>query len=145
MFPHLLRSERSGLRPSSMAGQRRPATLAERGQALVIIALAMIGLLAFVGLTVDSGILFIGVGHLRRAVDAAALAAASQFREGRAYDQLLDAAREVVHLNGVEPSSLQLFWCDTSDTDPSHIEADLCPAHPTDPHRKLIRVVAKTI
>jgi hypothetical protein len=29
-------------------------------------------LLVFIGLTVDAGILFIGIGHLRRAVDAAA-------------------------------------------------------------------------
>ena len=50
--------------------------------------MAMVGLLAFIGLTVDAGILFIGVGHLRRAVDAAALAASSQFREGRNDAQL---------------------------------------------------------
>ena len=71
-----------GLVGHSQVGQARPASRAERGQALIIIAMAMVGLLAFVGLTVDSGILFIGEGHLRRAVDAAALAAATQFRVG---------------------------------------------------------------
>jgi len=43
----------------------------ERGQALILLALAFIGLAAFIGLTVDAGILFTNVGHLRRAVDAA--------------------------------------------------------------------------
>ena len=43
----------------------------ERGQALVLIAAAFVGIAAFVGLTVDAGILFINVGHLRRATDAA--------------------------------------------------------------------------
>jgi Flp pilus assembly protein TadG len=89
----------------------RPATRAERGQALIIIAVAMIGLLAFVGLTVDAGILFIGEGHLRRAVDAAALAAAGQFRVGRTSDQLAQSAKEVVLMNGVNPTTLILGIC----------------------------------
>ena len=75
------------------APQARPATRAERGQALIVIAMAMIGLLAFVGLTIDSGILFIAEGHLRRAVDAAALAAATQFRVGSSHQQPLEIGR----------------------------------------------------
>lgn len=131
--------------------QRRPAARAERGQAIVIIAMAMIGLLAFIGLTVDAGILFIGVGHLRRAVDAAALAASAQFREGRTVEQQTAAAREVVHLNGVDPTSLELWLCVTDSKpehpldDASHHDPSLCPAQGSNqPKRKLIRVRAAT-
>src|SRR4030065_2560313 len=63
----------------------------QRGQALVLIALAFIGLASFIGLAVDSGILFTQIGHLRRAVDSAALAAAHQFREGRTGGELTGA------------------------------------------------------
>jgi hypothetical protein len=127
-----------GLDRSDARGRARPATRAERGQALVIVALAMIGLLAFVGLTVDAGILFIAEGHLRRAVDAAALAAATQFRVGRSPDQLERSADEAVHLNGVDPATLTLGICLAGD---SHNDDSLCPA-PGAPHRKLVRVTA---
>ncbi len=129
---------------------RRPASRAERGQALVIIAMAMVGLLAFIGLTVDAGILYIGVGHLRRAVDAAALAASAQFREGRTVEQQAAAAREVVHLNGVDPTSLELWLCAPGKTqldplDPATFhDPSLCPAT-GQPKRKLIRVRAATM
>src|SRR3989304_874659 len=78
----------------------------ERGQALVLIALAFIGLAAFVGLTVDAGILFRYIGHLRRATDAASLAAANQFREGRDPSELSEMAWEMIELNGLTPLPL---------------------------------------
>ncbi len=94
---------------------------AERGQAIVIIGMGLLGLLAFIGLTVDTGILFIGVGHLRRAVDAAALAAASQFREGRDVTDLDSIAREVIELNDVAPETVTLKVCLASDpSDPDY-------------------------
>ena len=108
-MPSFLRARRQP-RPSSPS-RPRPARRGERGQSIIIIAVGMIGLLAFVGLTVDAGTLYIGMGHLRRAVDAAALAAASQFREGRSYDELEAAARQVVSLNGVVPETLVLSAC----------------------------------
>jgi hypothetical protein len=127
--------------------RRQPASRAERGQALLIIAMATVGLLAFIGLMVDAGILFIGVGHLRRAVDAAALAASSQFRESRTYDQIKASAREVIHLNGVEPTDLHLWWCapGLGPGDPLAEPHDpaLCAA-PGAPQRKLVRVEAST-
>jgi Flp pilus assembly protein TadG len=104
---------------------------AERGQAIVIIGMGLLGLLAFIGLTVDVGILFIGVGHLRRAVDAAALAAASQFREGREVSDLDSIAQEVIALNDVNPQTLSLKVCLASDpSEPSysdpHNDPGLC-------------------
>ncbi len=105
----------------------------------------MIGLLAFVGLTVDAGTLYIGMGHLRRAVDAAALASASQFREGRSYDELEAAARQVVSLNGVVPETLVLSACvDRNDPVPAGFhDPAMCPG-PNGLQRKLIRVNATT-
>ncbi len=52
----------------------------ERGQAVILIAFAIIGLVAMVGLVTDTGILLIEYGKLKRGVDAAAVAAAQQYR-----------------------------------------------------------------
>jgi hypothetical protein len=71
----------------------------ERGQAMLLIALAFVGLVAFVGLAIDAGILFSYIGHLRKAVDTAALSAANQFREATAADDLHAAAKEFILLN----------------------------------------------
>jgi hypothetical protein len=122
----------------------RPPSRSERGQSIVIIAVGMIGLLAFVGLTVDVGTLYIGLGHLRRAVDASAIAAASQFREGRDYEELEAAARQVVSLNGVDPETLDLKVCVDRDGSASeyHDQA-MCPAAGA-VQRKLIRISATT-
>lgn len=111
----------------------------ERGQSIVIIAAAFIGLLAFVGLTVDAGVLYISYGHLRRATDSAALAAATQFRENYTYAQLDAAATEYLRLNGtdMDDSSAEVFTCD-GDGAGGHIDSSLCVT----PKRKLVRVVA---
>jgi hypothetical protein len=52
----------------------------ERGQAIILIAFAFIGLVAMVGLVTDTGLLLIEYGKLKRSVDAAAVAAAQEFR-----------------------------------------------------------------
>jgi hypothetical protein len=106
----------------------------ERGQSIVLIAVAFVGLIAFVGLTVDAGLLFIGYGHLRRAVDAAAISAATQFRENYTLSEMQNAATEYLRLNGVDMdnASAEIFTCATSAGDPN-----LC----TTPKRKLVRVV----
>jgi hypothetical protein len=103
----------------------------QRGQAMVLIALAFVGLAAFVGLTVDAGILFIQIGHLRRAVDSASLAAANQFREGRSLAEIEAAAGEFINLNSLSPANAEIFVCDIadmSDTNPNpYHDLDLCP------------------
>ena len=129
--------------PAGGTEARRPGTRAERGQALIIVAMAMIGLLAFIGLMVDGGILFIAQGHLRRAADAAALAASAQFRLNRTFAQRLAAASEVAVLNGVAANNVQLFVCvdrnNPNSPDP-HNDPTLCPK-PGDPQRKLQKIV----
>jgi hypothetical protein len=54
----------------------------ERGQILVILAIAMIGLLAFAGLAVDTGVVLTRHAQLRRATDAAALGGVVELVDG---------------------------------------------------------------
>jgi len=139
-----------------MSNQHQPRNASsklQRGQAMVLIALAFIGLAAFIGLTVDSGILFIQIGHLRRAVDSASLAAANQFREGRTLAEIEAAADEFIDLNSLNPANAVIFICDISDptagnSNPYH-DVDICPPdingdgfHNDSPPRKFVRVEA---
>lgn len=108
----------------------------ESGQALVIIVAAMVGLIAIVGLVVDGGILYIAHGKLRRAVDAAAVSAANQIREGYTIDELTKAANEFLRLNQVDAINVRIENCDTTPNDP-----ELCP-EPGKLAKKLVRVTA---
>jgi hypothetical protein len=129
---------------------RQSSLGSERGQALVLIALAFIGLAAFVGLTVDAGILFSYIGHLRRATDAASLAAANQFREGRDPVELSEMAFEMLQLNGLDPLGVVAKVCDLEGGEFSiYNDSTLCPPFgplgtnpPTGPEapRKFVRV-----
>lgn len=106
----------------------------ESGQALVLLAVSAVALLVFVGLAVDSGQLFIYMGHLRRAVDAASLSAAAQYREGRNITQMRDSAEQVMNLNGIDPTTVVVQTCETNPGDPG-----LCYT----PRRKLVRVIGQ--
>jgi len=108
----------------------------ERGQVLVIVTLSVIVLTAIVGLAIDTGLLYISHGKLRRAVDAAALAATAQFREGYSIDDLEKAALEFLVLNGINDPTATVEICDPSAPDPA-----IC----TDPPRKLVRVHATSV
>lgn len=117
-----------------------------RGQALILIALAFVGLAAFIGLAVDAGILFSQIGHLRRATDAAALAAANQFREGRTGNEIQAAANEFINLNSLNPATAEVFVCrdyfNHATTPASMHDPNLCPP-PGEPPRKYVRVRAQ--
>lgn len=102
----------------------------EKGQSIVLIALVFIGLLAFIGLTVDMGILFISYGNLRRAVDSAALAAATQMRENYTTAQLTSSAQQFLKLNNVDGATATIQTCDDDPT--------MCGST----RRKLVRVTA---
>jgi Flp pilus assembly protein TadG len=108
----------------------------ERGQVLVIVTLSVISLVAIVGLAVDTGLLYLNHGKLRRAVDAAALAASSQFREGYSTAEMSKSAVEFLKLNGINDPSATVQTCATNPGDPT-----LC----TTPRRKLVRVHATSI
>jgi len=115
----------------------------ERGQVLVIVTLSVIGLVAAVGLTVDVGLLYLNHGKLRRAVDAAALAATAQFREGYDSDKMAAAAKEFLVLNGItDPSAV----VETSRDDCiTQADYDNDPILCTKPARKLVRVRATSV
>ena len=112
---------------------------ADRGQAILLIALAMVGLVAFVGLMTDGGILLIEYGKLKRGIDAAAIASAQQFRRGFTGDDLASAARNFLILNESDSSQINVYRCKDIEVEDGTIhDADLC----TTPRRKLIRVEA---
>jgi Flp pilus assembly protein TadG len=54
----------------------------ERGQSIVLIALALVGILAFAGIAIDVGFIFARGSQLQAAVDAAALAAVTELAGG---------------------------------------------------------------
>ena len=72
---------------------KKVSTNSERGQAIVLIALAVVGLIAMIGLMIDGGAFFVDSSRLKRAVDAAAVSAALQYRDGYTDAELNDAAR----------------------------------------------------
>ncbi|MBK8021337.1 MAG: hypothetical protein IPK19_07850 [Chloroflexi bacterium] len=97
----------------------------QTGQALVVLAVGFIGLLGFVGIVTDVSLLFIRYSTMRRAVDAASVAAAGQMRriidetptDGIAQDeatsvaQLNLAAREFIELYGLSPTNVLVETC----------------------------------
>jgi Flp pilus assembly protein TadG len=105
-----------------------------RGQALILVAVSLVVLLGFVGLATDGGQVYVYMGHLRRATDAASLASAAQYREGRTFAEMEAAAKEVMALNGIDPTALNIK---VEVCDDAHLtDAALC----TTPRRKLVRV-----
>lgn len=76
----------------------------EEGQTIVVVALALIALIAFVGLATDVVLLYVAQRHLQRAIDAAALAAANKLPDD---DEAERAAYEFTRLHGYDfdPSS----------------------------------------
>lgn len=111
----------------------------ERGQAIVLLALAMIGLVAIVGLMTDTGILLIEYAKLKRGIDSAAIASAQQFRRGFTGADLAKAAQQFLIFNNSDASNITVYRCqDTLVSDGTVHDATLC----TTPRRKLLRVEA---
>jgi Flp pilus assembly protein TadG len=144
-------ARRSLFRPAKRRDGRPPPLRrdGERGQALLLMAVGFIGLAAFIGLLIDGGILFVAQAHLRRAVDAASLAAATQIREGQPFENIQAFATEFINLNGVNPSTVEVYDCfhlpDPSDPDYATLQYNLCDVAKGGRHpypRKLIRVSA---
>lgn len=91
----------------------------ERGQAIIIVAFAIVGLVAMVGLVTDTGMLLINYGKLKRGVDAASVAAAQQYRlQGNVLNTaaLENAAYNFLQLNDTPGvTSVTVHSCDASD------------------------------
>jgi hypothetical protein len=98
-----------------------------------LLAVFFVVLLGMIGLAIDLGRIFVAMGSLRRAVDAASLGAASQFREGRGIDEMTATATQIMNMNGIDPSSIIVEDC------PHAVipgDAVLCVM----PHHKYVRV-----
>lgn len=120
----------------------------ERGQVIILVAFAIVGLIALVGLMVDGGILFIENARLKRAIDAASVSAALQYRKNYVIDELVDSATQFLQLNQSDVFEVLIDTCDGGDPyfDPNNpptplpdrVDLTLC----TEPRRKLVRVTA---
>src|SRR5688572_10065174 len=118
----------------------------ERGQAIILIAFAMVALAAMVGLVVDTGILLINYGKLKRGVDAAAIAAAQQYRAAASSSNINAAALEnsamnFLQLNQAENvKTVDIHSCDALDP----ARPALCNplGGPSMDNRKLVEVTA---
>jgi len=113
---------------------RRFFRRSQSGQAIILLALGMVVLLVFVGLVTDVALLFVRYSQLRRAIDAASIAAAGQVRENRDYADVALTARQFIRLYDLDPDRVLVQTCVTNPTDPA-----LC----VNPPRKLVRVIAQ--
>ena len=80
----------------------------------VIFAVALVAMLLFVGLAIDAGVLYITYGQLKRAVDAAAVAAANEFKRGSTLASMNEAANEELRFHNIASgTNLDLYICDS--------------------------------
>jgi Flp pilus assembly protein TadG len=133
----------------------------EKGQVLVILALTIVGLIAIMGLAIDTGYMYVSYARLRRSVDSAALSATSQFKRGAVAQDISNAARQFLTLNNQTTTNVKIESCffvydeslapaDRMTVTPVNNEypwggsgdASLCPIDADDTPRKLIRVTA---
>lgn len=104
----------------------------QRGQAVVITAIAFMAILAFAGLVTDAGTLYLNFARLKRGLDSAAVAAANQIKDSSLpADQrkalIREAAREMLIHNNIEDIySLETYICE--DTGKPSAFAAVCPS-----------------
>lgn len=127
--------------------QKQLLRKAERGQAIILIAFAFVGLVAMVGLVTDTGLLLIEYGKLKRSVDAAAVAAAQEYRpdpDTRVLNVAMmeNAANNMLRLNQTQNvHDIIVRTCE----DPPGERPDLCNPDPVGnpvENRKLVEVTA---
>jgi Flp pilus assembly protein TadG len=102
------------------------------GQILVMYAIMLLVLIAIMGLAIDVGYTYVSYARLRRAVDAAALNASNQIKEGYTVGELEAAAVEFLRLNDVNDPTATVKTCDNT------------PSMCTTPPRKLVSVSASS-
>lgn len=131
---------RYAMKSSNLTPRKR-----EKGQILVIMALVFIGMIAIVGLAIDTGYMYVSYSRLRRAVDAAALSATSQYKRNVSTATLEAAARQFLILNGAPAGSVTatVETCTTTIADTTRFpsgngDPTLCFT----PRRKLVRIIA---
>jgi Flp pilus assembly protein TadG len=129
----------------------------QSGQSIIILAIGFVALIGFVGIVTDVSLLFVRYSTLRRAVDAAAVAAAGQMRrvaddpttpniaedQSDSFANMNLAARQFIEFYGLNPSEVIVETCWVQDRDvanqPTLRDPLLCRAD----ERKLVRVTAQ--
>lgn len=111
----------------------------------------MLALLLFIGLAIDAGSLYSTYGQLKRAIDAAAVASANEFKKGASVEQMQAAAAEVLALHNVDMAQVDMhvYICDNDSTPgrDAYLQTtvprfyDLCPTTAESP-KKLVWVDA---
>lgn len=91
--------------------KHKPAPSRQQGQVVLILVFVFIGLLATVGLVTDGALIYVHYDHLRRSVDAAAVAAVNQYRENRTAQDLFEAAAQTLQLQLPGMTNARLHWC----------------------------------
>lgn len=81
-----------------------PVNQKETGQSIVIIAVVMVGLLAFVGLAIDLGMVWARRAQLTAAVDAAALAGVTEIETSAGFAGAQTKARQFLYSNEIPAS-----------------------------------------
>ncbi len=108
-----------------------------KGQILVMYALMLLVIIAVMGLALDVGYAYVSYARLRRAVDAAALNASNQIKEGYTIESLEASAIIFLQLNDVYDPSVSVRTCDN--------DSSICVCDGSDPdcvERKLVAVTA---
>jgi hypothetical protein len=110
----------------------REGNFRERGQAMVITAVAFLAMLAFAGLVTDAGSLYLNFTRLKRGLDAAAVAAANEIRDSslptaQRRALIRESAREMLALNDIDDIySLETYLCEDAGKPAGF--ASVCPA-----------------
>jgi hypothetical protein len=130
----------------------------EKGQTWIIMAVAVTALIILLGFAIDSAILFSNYTKLKRAVDAAAVAAANQYKvkngkvtEASTFNKdllrtkMTESAYEMLVMHDLDTTTINLHLYLCGDLDLQTLAPDFyskCPA-PSDPHqRKLVYIQA---
>jgi hypothetical protein len=96
--------------------RRQKGMETERGQTIVLLAVALIALIAFVGLATDVALLYVAKSHLQRTIDSATLAAANRLPD-QSEAKAAAYAFTSLHGYGFDPTS-QPLEMDFPTTDP---------------------------
>jgi len=107
---------------------------------------AFVGIIAFVGLVTDVGSVYLSYGQLKRAVDAASVAAANEFKRNATEAKMTEAARELLALHNIDLTTvdLKVYTCTTLNLETvAPVFYEKCPnTSEGEPARKLVWVEA---
>jgi len=107
-------------------------------------ALMLLVIVAIMGLALDVGYAYVSYARLRRAVDAAALNASNQIKEGYSLDDLKTSAIIFLQLNNVYDPSIEVRVCERdNDYNPIDPSNPMCE-QPGENARKLVSITASS-